>query len=95
MIKQVVLPSVISPDDPKMNVERIKVLRIPTLDAVADSPNMMMNVIVAGSVAFIATYIVCLVVALSNSTIRTEDDLKLAIDSKYHIIGLIPSWHKK
>ncbi|MBQ8140747.1 MAG: hypothetical protein IJ038_03520 [Clostridia bacterium] len=95
IIKSFVTPNVTGTNTGKMNIERVKVLKNPTLHTEADSPSLIMNVIVAGMAAAVLTYAAALVVALCNVTVKNEEDLKAAVSSKYPLIGFIPSWSNK
>ncbi len=55
-----------------------------------DSPNLVMNTLVAGVAAAALAYVVYLILAISRSVITTEEDVKASFD--YPVIGAIPHW---
>ena len=74
--------------------ECISVLNQPVKATTHDSPNLVINVIIAAIIAAVATYGVYFVIALMDTLIKTEDDIKKITD-KYPIIGVIPTWSEK
>ena len=67
-----------------------EVLTYPVEATGHDSPNLLSNVMLAGIVAAVITYGICLIRFLLRSRISTEDDIKRILD--YPLIGSIPSW---
>lgn len=78
----------------KEYAECISVLNHPKKATTHDSPSLVTNVALAAMVAAIAAYAIYFVIALMDTVIKTEDDLK-KIAKKYPIIGVIPSWSEK
>ena len=74
--------------------ECISVLNQPAKAATHDSPSLVTNLAIAAIIAAAATYAVCFMIALMDTVIKTEDDIK-NITKKYPIIGVIPTWSEK
>lgn len=58
------------------------------IDTVADSPNIVRNVVIAMILAFFLLYAIFLIAELTDTTIRDEEDLKKV--SSYPFLGEVP-----
>ena len=74
--------------------ECISVLNHPKKAISHDSPSLVKNVALAAIIAAVATYAVFFLIAMLDTGIKTEDDVK-KITNKYPIIGVIPTWSEK
>ncbi len=95
IIREFVTPNIVGEDNNKFNIERAKLLDAPVLDTVADSPNLLKNMALTGIATAVVVYLICLVVALCNSVIKNENDLKSVIPEKYNVIGIVPKSSNK
>jgi capsular polysaccharide biosynthesis protein len=68
----------------------IEVLTPPALAKSHDSPSLIMNTLLSGVIAAIVYYAIHFLLALTNMTVVTEDELKKLV--KHPIIGTIPRW---
>ena len=73
-----------------VQLNAIDVLKAPERDTKHDSPNLVTNVILAGMIAVVLVYGICLIRSFIVSTITTEEDLKELV--KRPLIGAIPHW---
>ena len=71
----------------------LEAINYPQLDEAHDSPNLMMNVLLAGVGAAVLAYAVFAIISLSSTTIANEEDLKEIV--KCPVIGVIPTWSDK
>ena len=71
-------------------LECIAVVKSPTEAKTHDSPNLIVNTIIAGAVAAVISYGFFLILSSIASTIVTEDDIKSMI--KKPVMSAIPHW---
>ncbi len=68
----------------------IKITIDPKYSGSHDSPNLIMNTVVAGVAAAVLAYVLFLILTISRSVITTEEDVKAAFE--HPVIGAIPHW---
>ena len=71
-------------------LECIKVIKSPVKASSHDSPNLIVNTLLAGVVAAVLSYTLFLIISTIASTIVTEDDIKNMI--KKPVIAAVPHW---
>lgn len=69
----------------------VRVNLAPVMAEDPDSPNLILNCLVAAIVGALISFVYFVVRSLLNSLIRTEDDVAKYL-SKYPLIGSVPSW---
>ena len=72
-------------------VEKVRVLNHPVVDRKADSPNLLVNVAVAGMLAAVAVYALYFIKSFLNTTITSEEDFA-DLTEKYPLLGNMPRW---
>lgn len=68
----------------------IEVLTPPSLAKTHESPSLVINTLLAGIIAAVVCYGIYFLIALTNMTVSTEEDIKKLVN--YPVIGTIPRW---
>ena len=72
------------------DLECVKVLRSPEVAASHSSPSIPTYVMISALLAIVASYLFFLILTLSDTTIRSEENAKELVDQT--VIGGIPNW---
>ena len=68
----------------------IEVLTPPSLARSHESPSLVVNTLLSGIIAAVVCYGIYFLIALTNMTVTTEEDIKKLVN--YPVIGTIPRW---
>lgn len=74
------------------DLECVVPVRAPQLAATHSSPNVVTYTLIAALLAAFATYVLFLLLKLSDTTIRSESNFKELVGTSVTIIGTIPYW---
>lgn len=72
-------------------LEKIRVLNEPKRPTTHESPNLVLNVLLAAIGAAGLSYVAFFMLSFFNTVISSEDDIK-ELTSKYPVLGSIPRW---